>query len=81
MLVFRVRPTPGPSNRTRWCLKLATSRDLEATLNCSEAAGWTGLHPIHQCPESRVHLGRRHVHAVTMSGEEPLESILCKSPK
>ena len=39
------------------------------------------LHPVHQCAQSRAHLGRRQVYAVTMSGKDPLESVLTKPPK
>jgi hypothetical protein len=39
------------------------------------------LHSVHQCAQSRVHLGRRQVHAVTMSGKDPLESVLTKPSK
>ena len=47
----------------------------------SNSTSAVSLHPVHQCPESRAHLGRRQVRTVTVSGKDPFESVLSKPPK
>src|SRR5271156_3212666 len=64
-------------------ISLGTLGRCQPAISMMARSPWdgAGLHPVHQCPESRAHLGRRQVHTVTMSGKDPLELVLSQPPQ